>query len=125
MSYKKSKESRIVTNGKKRLAGMKQVDTQEGAEVEYGSVAKPCNSTLFTAKVGDYNGIQLNLNKKLSEADDLANQLKVVEKEIESLYTRVLSGAVSKFGEDSSQVEMLGGTRKSERKRPVRKPSNP
>ena len=125
MAYRKSKESRIVTDGKKRLAGMKQVDDQKGSEQEYGSVANPCNSTVVQEKVGEYDTTQEALNKILSDADDKANELKAIEKEIGSLYTRALSGAISKFGEDSSEVEMLGGTRKSERKRPVRKPANP
>jgi hypothetical protein len=125
MSYRRSKESRIVTDGKKRLAGMKDVDAQQGATVEYGTVANPCNSTVFAEKVGEYDTTQEELNKALGIADDWANKLKSVEKEIGSLYTRALSGAISKFGEDSSEVEMLGGTRKSERKRPVRKPANP
>jgi hypothetical protein len=125
MAYKKCKESKIVTDAKKRAAGMKEVDTKQGSMQEYGSVAKPCNSTVIDEKIGEYDAIQEDLNKTLTEADDKSNQLKAVEKEIGSLYTRALSGAVSKFGEDSSEVEMLGGTRKSERKRPVRKPANP
>ncbi|MFH1005523.1 MAG: hypothetical protein V1781_08560, partial [Bacteroidota bacterium] len=52
------------------------------------------------------------------------NVEKVQQKEIASIYSGVLKGAVSKFGADSSVVEQLGGTRYSERKRPVRKPND-
>jgi hypothetical protein len=122
MGYQKSKETRIVTNARKRMAGMDKIDEQQGSEVEYGSTTNPCNKTLVKAKILSYDDVQTKLNAKLSEADEIRNTLIAVEKEIESLYKRTLTGAISKFGEDSSEVEMLGGTRKSERKRPVRKP---
>ena len=44
------------------------------------------------------------------------------EKKLSEMCTKVLSGAVSEFGDDSDEYEQLGGTRKSDRKKPVRKP---
>jgi hypothetical protein len=35
--------------------------------------------------------------------------------------TRALNGVKFKYGADSSEYEMVGGTRQSERKKPVRK----
>ena len=38
------------------------------------------------------------------------------------LNERALDGVASKYGKNSNEYEQAGGTRKSERKRPVRKP---
>ena len=122
MAYKKSKESAIVVKAKKRLAGMKMVDDEQGSPFEYGDAQKnPCNTALLESKITEYDNTQILLNKKLSEVDDLNNKEKALQKEIQSLYTRVLSGAISKFGEDASEIEQLGGKRKSDRKKPVGK----
>jgi len=122
MAYKKSKESKSVTDAKKRLSGMKVIDTNQGSMVEYGDAVKnPCNSALLASKITDYDTTQNKLNMKLSEVDELQNEEKALEKEIQSLSTRALKGAISKFGEDASEIEQLGGKRKSERKKPERK----
>jgi len=44
------------------------------------------------------------------------------EKKLNDMCTIVLAAAVSEFGDDSDEYEQLGGTRKSDRKKPVRKP---
>jgi len=46
------------------------------------------------------------------------------EKKFCEIYTIILVAAVSEFGDDSDEYEQLGGTRKSDRKKPVRKPKN-
>ena len=43
------------------------------------------------------------------------------ESELNDWTRRVLSAVVAQYGPDSSEYEMVGGTRKSERKKPVRK----
>ena len=121
MAYARSKETKIVSDARKRYAGMKEIDAQAGSEVEYGTLSNPLNSTKYKDKLDKYATKQNDLNQILSTADEAANQLKALEKEIGSFYSRVLKGAVSQFGEDSNEVEMLGGTRKSERKRPTKK----
>ena len=122
MAYKKSKESLVVANAKKRLAGMKAIDAAQAAPVEYGDAQKnPCNVLLLESMVVSYDAIQAQLNIKLSEVDDLTNQEAVLQKQIQSIYTRALKGAISKFGEDAIEIEQLGGVRKSERKKPKTK----
>jgi len=60
-------------------------------------------------------------NALLSQADQAQNELLAAEKAIRDLSERMLAGVASKYGKDSSEYEMAGGTRKSERKRPTRK----
>ena len=63
-----------------------------------------------------------NYNTKLSELDGLLNELEADEKAVEDLSSRMLAGVGVKFTKESNEYEKAGGTRKSERKKPVRKP---
>ncbi len=122
MALRKSKESGAVTSAKKRRDGMKAIDDAREVPVEYGEEDKPCNTAVLTAKIAAYDADQSLANSMLSDVDTVLNRVKAHEKEIKSLFKRALSGAVSKFGEDSDEVEMMGGTRSSERKKRVSKP---
>ena len=75
--------------------------------------------------------LEANMNKELSiqsrittlktELTDQQNQRDAVCSEIWEQIKRVRGGVKAIYGDDSSQYEMIGGTRRSERKRPVRK----
>ncbi|MDD2922102.1 MAG: hypothetical protein PHQ36_07425 [Anaerolineales bacterium] len=60
-------------------------------------------------------------NTLLSQVDEVYNAVLSAEKALRDLNERMLTGVAAKYGKDSSQYEMAGGIRKSERKRPVRK----
>ena len=64
-------------------------------------------------------------NIKLSEVDGLLNELEALEKRLEEMTSNMLGGVGLKYGKDSDQYEMAGGTRKSERKTAVRKAKTP
>jgi hypothetical protein len=51
---------------------------------------------------------------------DLRNQRDVLGQELWDKLKRVRAGVKGLFGDDSSQYEMMGGTRLSDRKRPTR-----
>jgi hypothetical protein len=57
----------------------------------------------------------------LSQADDAANVLRDAEKELNALNVRMLLGVAAKYGKNSSQYEVAGGTRTSEIKRSPKK----
>ena len=57
--------------------------------------------------------------------DGQLNDLTDGEKALADLSERMLGGVASKFGKNSSEYEMAGGVRKSDRKRPVRKAKAP
>jgi hypothetical protein len=123
MGYRKGKESTHVAKARKRLSGMETIDLNRGIVIEYGdAVENPCNSTVIKNIILDYDTVQDKLNQTLAAADSLKNELIDIENQIKSYYKRALSGAISKYGENSNEVEMMGGKRKSERKKPVRKP---
>jgi hypothetical protein len=60
-------------------------------------------------------------NSALSTVDELGNQIRSEEKKVKDLSERMLVGVAAKYGKDSDEYEKAGGTRKSERKRPVRR----
>ena len=61
-------------------------------------------------------------NTKLSDADEALNVFQAEEKELAGLSERMLGAVATKYGKDSDEYEKAGGTKKSERKRPTRKP---
>jgi len=75
----------------------------------------------YRAQVTSMQAKQDAYNALLSQADQAQNELLAAEKAIRDLSERMLAGVASKYGKDSSEYEMAGGTRKSERKRPTRK----
>jgi hypothetical protein len=79
-------------------------------------------------------GLEQNLqaiSPILTQMDALDAQLTDLRNRRDALYTaiwdqvkRVRAGVKGNFGDNSSQYEMVGGTRLSERKPPVRKPKS-
>ena len=64
---------------------------------------------------------QYRYNALLSSVDSLYNELLAEERSLGEMSEHMLSGVKVKFGRDSSEYEMAGGVRRSERKRPQRK----
>ncbi|HVE57483.1 MAG TPA: hypothetical protein VNB22_11690 [Pyrinomonadaceae bacterium] len=86
------------------------LDLGEGVTVAAFEAAVNLPVTL----IAQYNAI-------LSQADDVLNQINAASVEMNQMSVRVLDGGKFKFGANSSEYEMLGGTRKSERRKPLRK----
>ena len=57
----------------------------------------------------------------MAALDDMLNDLESAESDLNEFNRRYLSATEAHYGPDSSEYEMVGGTRKSERKRPIRK----
>ena len=67
------------------------------------------------AALDHYNGL-------LTQADLESDQFDDLEKELKDLSERMLTGVATEFGKNSPEYEAAGGVRKSERKKPTRKP---
>ena len=59
-------------------------------------------------------------NESLSFADRASSAVKETEKLLRDLSERMLIGVAAKYGKNSYEYKMAGGTRKTERKRPSR-----
>ena len=122
MAYKRQTAGPNLTETKTRLTAMKTIDEDKKKVINYGEDDKPFSSVEVEAeivaqeqRISDYNGL-------LDRCDALGNALRAGEKLLGTFKTRVLKGAASKFGGDANEVEQLGGTRQSERAKPVRRP---
>jgi hypothetical protein len=122
MAFKKREAAAIVGKATSRLSAMKQIDTDQGSTIDYGGPSGALTATEFEAEITHNAELIEEYNQLLGQADAKGNDIAASDTKIESNYSRVLSSAFGKFGEDSNEIEQLGGTRKSERKPPKRKP---
>ena len=68
--------------------------------------------------------LQSTLNGLETQLTDLRNQRDAQNAELWSKIKRIRAGIKGIYGDDSSEYQMVGGTRLSERKRPTRRAPN-
>ena len=106
MAYQR-KSSRIIAAAQERSADLRAIDQN----LDLG------NNLTVAAYDGKITGAQIALdayNGLLAQADAAGNDFKAVEKELRDLSSQMLSGVKVKYGRDSNEYEMAGGTRLSE-----------
>jgi hypothetical protein len=103
-----------LDKGKVRLAAIKSID----ANLDLGNQITVQNYEIelnkLNAKIEQYN-------TTLSIIDDLYNECQAQKSIIKDWNERVLTGVATKYGKNSTQYEMAGGVKKSERKKPQSK----
>lgn len=67
--------------------------------------------------IADVRATRDNYNQTLARVDDLSNELVAKEKLLDELNSRMLAGVGVRWGKNSSQYEIAGGTRTDERKK--------
>jgi hypothetical protein len=109
------RKSTVLETARQRLAGLKKItDSDFGAGMnpkDYGG-----DVDALTLKLDDYNGL-------LAAIDEAQNELGAMERALRDKNARILSAVEARFGADSNEYEMVGGTRRSERKKPSKKKS--
>jgi uncharacterized protein YciW len=116
MARMKKQSSPKIDQAATRAAGLKSID----ATLDLGN---GMTLTAYQAAITDAQGKLAAYNTKLSEVDEAQNAFSVAEKNIADLSERMLAGTAARYGKNSDQYEMAGGTRKSERKRRAAKPA--
>lgn len=111
---RRKRSSVTLNNARKRLAGLKSIKDKEQLGPRMSVDAYDQRVIAFAAKLSEYNGM-------LSVIDQMLNDVQREERELQTENARMLAGVGAHFGPDSNEYEQAGGTRKSERKRPVRK----
>lgn len=71
----------------------------------------------YLDEIEDYKRLLKDYNTALSTVDDLYNQSIAQLDVLKDWNERMLTGVATKWGKKSSQYEMAGGVRKSERKK--------
>ncbi|MBD2256692.1 hypothetical protein [Pseudanabaena sp. FACHB-2040] len=113
---RQKRSSSALEKAERRSAGLKainpQLDLGGGLTLEsYLLLIDTLRSHLIT------------YNESLSFVDRAGSTVQDTEKQLGTLSERMLIAVAAKYGKDSYEYEMAGGTRKSERKRPTRKTS--
>jgi hypothetical protein len=75
----------------------------------------------YKAKLDAVKAENDTYNTMKSAIDGQLDKVEAMEKDLDTMSVNMLAGVRIKHGEDSPEYEMAGGTRKSDRKKPVRK----
>jgi hypothetical protein len=74
-------------------------------------------SEVFDKAIDDFRQLLETYNTMLSKLDELYNELNEAELQLRDLNERMLTGVATKYGKNSNEYEMAGGTRKKDRRR--------
>jgi hypothetical protein len=121
MSFKRKSIAKKVIHARMRLLGVQHIDTNLQTVINYGWENRPLTQVEFQQVINDYTEEINAYNQLLIEADQRSNRIAALEKRITKMSTAVLKAASALFGDDASEIQTLGGTRTSDRKKPVRK----
>jgi uncharacterized protein YciW len=116
MAYKR-KTSKVIAAAHQRAANLQSISPT----LDLGNGLTLAN---YTDKITSAQAALDAYNIQLAQADGLGNDFKAEEKEMRTLSTRMLAAVGVKYGKDSNEYEMAGGTRTSEIER-KKKPENP
>jgi hypothetical protein len=108
------KTSPVLETARQRIAGLKSFKEPPDFGPNLTVPGYEAKEKSVSAKLDAYN-------QSLATSDRLQNEFQAEEAELKDLNRRFLSAGEATYGPDSSEYELLGGTRKSERKRPTRK----
>jgi hypothetical protein len=119
MALRKRNPSTKVTKAEKRLEAMNELDRKHEKAINYGGENNPLRTIEMGTQIEECRMLIKEYNNILEMADKKSGEIRISEEKLGDQFTRVLAGAKSIFGVDSDEVEALGGTKKSERKRHV------
>lgn len=108
------RSSQVLEKAERRCAGLKSINVA----LDLGGGLTLENYLLLI------DGLRSQLasyNESLSIVDRAASTVQDTEQQLRTLSERMLIAVAAKYGKDSYEYEMAGGTRKSERKRPTRR----
>ncbi|MBI5219005.1 MAG: hypothetical protein HY958_08755 [Bacteroidia bacterium] len=108
------KVSKTLETAAVRLSGMKSI----GQNLDLGNGV---SVTAYSSLIAGTDSALDTYNQALSVVDEKQNIFRQKEKELRNLNERVLDAVAAAYGKDSSEYEKMGGVRKSERKKPVKK----
>lgn len=104
------KSSKVLAEALERASNLRAIDPN----LDLGN-----NLTLadYDAKIAHLQTSQDTYNGKLAQADAAGNDFRADEKDVRNMSSLMLSGVKVKYGRDSNEYEMAGGTRLSDRKK--------
>ena len=116
---RRKKTSAALLKAENRLAGMKSINPKLDLGNGITAATYEKEITNLRQQIADYNTL-------LSKADEASNAITAAEKQLSSTTEQMLLAVAAKYGKDSSEYEMAGGTRRSEyRRRRTNQPDTP
>ena len=117
MARRKRTSSDTLEKARHILAGLKQITPRP----EFGP---ELTEARFEAEINGFTHDLATFNGALAEVDDLQNRVDDREQRLSDFSQRLQAAVKALYGPDSSEFEVIGGVRRSDRKRRTRK-SNP
>jgi len=111
---RRKRKSTILETARQRLAGLK--------EISAPSFGPTLTAEAYEAEIDAFIEEQDRYNGDIAALDDRQNALAARENVLNDWNQRILAAARAHYGADSSEYELVGGIRRSERKKPKRKP---
>lgn len=111
---RKRRTSPALAVARQRLAGLNKITPAP-------NLGPNTTVAAYQAVADDTTAIEESHNQLAAQMDDSSNRFDTQEALMADWNRRALSAVEAQYGPDSSEYEMVGGTRKSERKRPSRK----
>jgi len=106
MAYQR-KSSKIIAEAQERAGNLRAIDPN----LDLGN---GLTLAAYDAKIAETQTDLDTYNGHLAQADAAGNDFRAVEKELRDLSSQMLTGVKAKYGRDSNQYEMAGGTRLSD-----------
>jgi hypothetical protein len=117
MAYKKRESSKTELAAEIKLTALKNFDDSNGSVIHYGSSGKNLSSVEYAEKLSKCDELRNGLNTILEDADEKRDLLNKEVKELSKISSQFLAAVKARFGEDSTEYDQMGGTKKSERMR--------
>ncbi|MGF1498144.1 MAG: hypothetical protein ACFB8W_15165 [Elainellaceae cyanobacterium] len=102
--------SRVLSQAERRAAALRSL----GTELDLGHELTLATYNQLIQRLREQIALY---NESLSYSDRAANAVEEMERQLRLLSERMLIGVAAKYGKDSDEYEMAGGTRKSEYKK--------
>ena len=117
---RRKRTSEVLEIARQKLAGLRQIQPKPNFGPVMSEEAYAAEIEAFGNELDSYNG-------DIAAVDDKSNRLDGLEQRLADFNQRITSAIRMQFGPDSSELELVGVVRRSDRKRPVtsRKPPVP
>jgi hypothetical protein len=110
---RRKRSSNVLEKAERRASGMNSI----GADLNLGN---DLTLASFWEDIQNLRSLQQDYNQHLSTLDNKYNQIIVAEKALSTKSERLLKAVAVLYGPNSSEYEMAGGRRRSERRRSTR-----
>jgi hypothetical protein len=107
---RQQRASRILEKGQVQLLRLRSIDPL----MDFGNDR---NLTLLEQEIAELNADLIDYNDSITQLDTKKEKLDAREKNMNHLLDQLMLGVSGKYGNDSREYEMAGGTRKSNRVR--------